>query len=199
MVGVLCATKGEKGTDRLGRGLTMNQMAAERAAEFKVAAKILKLSYVQFYNYPDGGLDKAPFKLLVAKLKQQIETLQPKIILTFGPEGVTGHRDHVAIGKAAIAASKTVKNKPQEIWLASMPRSKIKSFRAHMIKRKVHHTHYKEKVLQGVPDKQLKIIPTGKYKRTKLKAIKAHKSQFLSSLVTETFLNREYFQVIKLK
>ena len=41
-IAVVCATRGEKGTDRLGRNLTPQEMAEERAQELTAAAKLIK-------------------------------------------------------------------------------------------------------------------------------------------------------------
>ncbi len=196
-VGVICATKGEKGADRLNRNLTKKQMAVERVVELKKACRIMKVSYLDFYNYPDGQLDQADFSKLITRLKKEIEKFQPKIVLTFGPEGVSGHRDHIAIGKATLDACKQARMKPEQIWLASMPRSLIKEFNEHLNKRKVHHSHFDKKSLKGVADNKLLVIPTGKYKGAKLKAIQAHKSQYVPDLVMKTFLTHEYFEVFK--
>ena len=195
---VICATKGEKGADRLNRNLTKKQMATERVAELKKAAKIIKLSNLEFFNYPDGGLDQADFKILVTKIIAKINRYRPEIILTFGKEGVSGHRDHIVIGNATEIAAHASAHKPKEIWLASMPRSKMKEFNAHLAIRKVHHSHFSKQTLKGVPDAELKAMNIDKYKNIKEKAIKAHKSQYLPNLIMGTFMSHEYFKVLKI-
>src|SRR3989344_8539209 len=138
-VKIVCATKGEKGADRLNRQFTEDQMAQIRASELENACGILGCSCAKFFNYPDGGLDQVNFDQLTADLKLAIEQLQPEIILTFGKEGISGHKDHVVIGQAAIEAAKNSRHKVREIWLASIPASVIKEFNEHLRSRKVHH------------------------------------------------------------
>jgi LmbE family N-acetylglucosaminyl deacetylase len=198
-VAVVCATKGEKGADRLGRNLTKKQMAQERVAELKRATKLIKVSKLDFFNYPDGGLDQIDFMELTRKLIKKIDQYKPQIILTFGNEGISGHRDHIVIGRAAIIAANAAIHKPKEIWLASMPRSKIKEFNEHLNKRKVHLTHFHPTILKGVPDSQLKVINISKYSKTKMKAIQTHKSQYLPGLIMDNFLKNEYFETVRLK
>jgi len=194
---VVCATRGEKGTDRLGRNLTPEEIAKERAQELENAAKIIKIQKIDFLNYPDGELDEANFDELAQKLVAKINEYQPELILTFGHEGISGHRDHIAISKAAIEAAKQSKI-PKEIWLGSVPASHIESFNEHLAGRKVHHSHFKEQTLKGVPDDQLMKIDIAQYADLKRQAIEQHKSQYMPGFVLDIFQKHEYYEVIKL-
>ncbi|MEJ0021583.1 MAG: PIG-L family deacetylase [Candidatus Doudnabacteria bacterium] len=193
---VICATKGEKGADRLKRKLSMAQMAKLRQLEGKKAAKIIKLSKLEFFNYPDGGLDRVDFLKLTARLAEKIEKYRPEIILTFGKEGISGHKDHIVIGKATITAVKRSKYKPQKILLASIPASAIKVFNKHLITRKVHLSHFSPQILKGVPDNNLLKIDIRKYAKLKHMTLKAHESQFLPSFALAALQKQECFEVI---
>ncbi len=198
IVGVVCATRGEKGADRLNRELTEDQMADIRTKELHAACKIIGCSCVKFGHYPDGGLDKIDFEKLVADIVSEIEKYKPEIVLTFGPEGISGHKDHMVIGLAATAASKQAAHKIKELWLASIPASVIGRFNEHLNQRRVHHAHFHESELQGVPDNRLLKIDIRKYSQAKHDALKAHESQYLPHLTFDLFLETEYFEVIKL-
>jgi LmbE family N-acetylglucosaminyl deacetylase len=143
-VGVICVTRGEKGEDRLKRNLSEEQMAEIRLQELSKACSILKCKCTEHFDHPDGGLDQVNFDDLVKELKTKIEEHQPKIILTFGPEGISGHRDHMIVGKAALIAADQANPKPREAWLMSMPASAIDIFNEHQAKRRVHHSHYEK-------------------------------------------------------
>jgi LmbE family N-acetylglucosaminyl deacetylase len=195
---VVCATKGEKGADRLNRNLSEDQMAKMRVKELKKACSILRCRCANYFKYPDGGLDKINFPKLVDELVDRIDHYKPEVILTFGPEGVSGHRDHIVIGKAATEAADKSKHKVREIWLASIPASEIGRFNDHMSTRRVHHTHYEYQHLKGVPDEQLLKINIEKYADQKHEALKAHQSQYLPHFYLEVFQKYECFEVIKL-
>jgi N-acetylglucosamine malate deacetylase 2 len=197
-VAVICATRGEKGADRLNRDLTPLQMAKIRTAELLGACNILHCECKKFFNHPDGALDKDNFDQLVTELTEEINSYQPKIILTFGSEGISGHRDHITIGRAAIAASKQAHPQPAEIWLASIPASKAVDFNHHMNQRKIHHLHFIKDHLRGVSDEKLTRIDVSKYKDTKIEALKAHQSQYVPHLTWPDFLEEECFEIIKL-
>lgn len=196
-IGIICATRGEKGADRLNRGLTEEQIGQMRTKELHDACNILGCHCTDFFNYPDGGLHQADFNKLVSDLIPAIERCQPEVIITFGAEGVTGHKDHIVMGKAATEAAGQAKHRAKEIWLASIPCSLIKSFNQHLLDRKVHHGHFHDEELKGVDDHKLLKIDISKYAAQKHEAIKAHTSQYLPHFVTDLFLSAEYFEVIK--
>ncbi len=191
-------THGEKGADRLERNLSPEQMGKIRTNEMQTACEILGCKCVDFYNYHDGGLDQISLEELTQKLIPQIEQYSPQIILTFGQEGISGHRDHIMIGEAVLAAARQAHPRPKEVWLASIAASEIKAFNQHLNERKVHRSHFQESELQGVPDEQLLKIDIKKYAAQKLEALKAHQSQYLPHLVWPTLLKYECFEVVKL-
>lgn len=53
---------------------------------------------------PDGRLADLPFEALVEPVAEFLDSERPDVVLTFGPDGLTGHPDHVAIGRATDAA-----------------------------------------------------------------------------------------------
>lgn len=195
---IVCATKGEKGTDRLNRDLSMEQMGQIRAEELKKSCSMIHCDCVELFDYPDGELDTMNFDKLANDIKSKIEYYTPEIILTFGLEGISGHRDHIIIGKASLKAAQESIHRPREIWLASIPGSIISQFNEHLQQRKVHHAHFQEKELQGVPDEKLLKVDIHKFSQTKQETLKVHESQYLPHLTFDIFLENECFEVIKL-
>lgn len=201
-LGIVCATGGEKGDSRLKKKLTKTQLAKVRCDELRAAAKILRADFVKFLNYDDGGLDKINFEKLAGQLSRLIDHYQPKLILTFGREGISGHKDHITIGQAAVAATKKSKHKVSEIWRASLPASVMKTFNKYLLKIRVHHAHFHPHLLKGVPDKRLQKVDIRKFRAKKLQALYCHKSQGLPPWmvhnfpkVRDHFLSYECFEV----
>ena len=72
-----------------------------REAELIAAAKSIGLDEVSILDgYPDGGVADEPFDRLVAEIAAWLADRRPQAVITFGPHGVTGHPDHVAVGSA---------------------------------------------------------------------------------------------------
>jgi LmbE family N-acetylglucosaminyl deacetylase len=58
----------------------------------------------EWLRYPDGGVADVPFGELVDRIGGIFAQERPDAVLTFGPDGVTGHLDHIAVGDAATEA-----------------------------------------------------------------------------------------------
>ena len=58
----------------------------------------------RWLGYPDGEVDRVPFDELVEAVVAVLEEEQPTVVFTFGPDGIFGHPDHIAIGAATDAA-----------------------------------------------------------------------------------------------
>lgn len=101
-VDLVCATKGEKGTrvdvpDNVSTGTV-------REAELKKAASIIGIRDIYFLEYMDGEVEKANKFEIKDKILIIMRKLDPEVVITFGPDGITGHPDHIAVGKAATRA-----------------------------------------------------------------------------------------------
>lgn len=57
-----------------------------------------------FLRYPDGGLGDVSFDELVDRIAGILRDESPDVVITFGPEGVTGHIDHITVGRATTEA-----------------------------------------------------------------------------------------------
>jgi len=89
---LLCATRGEAGIS----GANPSEAGEVREHELRRAAEHLGIE-VYFLGYPDGELVNTNPAMLLETISCWIDLVQPQVILTFGPEGVSGHPDHVTI------------------------------------------------------------------------------------------------------
>jgi len=55
-------------------------------------------------RYPDHGVADQPFEEVVERIAAILREERPDVVVTFGPDGVTGHPDHVTVGAAASEA-----------------------------------------------------------------------------------------------
>ena len=112
---LLCATRGEWGPisdDALADYETLGQV---RERELRAACDVLGISWLRFLDLEDacvtaiiGTEEEAT---VLEKIVRAIRELQPQTIITFGPDGLYGHEDHIAIGhlttKARVLAANT--------------------------------------------------------------------------------------------
>jgi len=98
-VQLIYTTSGDAGGDRTDQGLSGAALAAERENEMRASADVLEVSAQPlFLRYPDGFVYENWDKV-VENVQAIIEKTQPKVVITFGPDGYYGHADHLAIGQ----------------------------------------------------------------------------------------------------
>ena len=96
---LVIATDGAKGIRDYAHIPAGPQLAAVRMKEATCAANALGVDKLHLLGLPDGGL--ASFDVLGklrTDLKAIIDSVKPVAIITFGPEGGTGHPDHRLVG-----------------------------------------------------------------------------------------------------
>jgi len=75
-----------------------------RRREMCTAMAAVGVDDVHFLGWPDGGLDQVPTSSIAGRIGGIIADVGPDLIVTFGPDGITGHPDHVATHHATTAA-----------------------------------------------------------------------------------------------
>src|SRR5512132_3248333 len=96
---LVIATDGSQGIRDFAHIPAGPELAAARSREAQCAADRLGFRKLHILGLPDGGL--ASFETLGrlrTGLTALIDSLKPAAILTFGPEGGTGHPDHRLVG-----------------------------------------------------------------------------------------------------
>jgi LmbE family N-acetylglucosaminyl deacetylase len=96
---LVIATDGSQGVTDFARIPAGAALAAARTKEATCAANRLGVKQLHIIGLPDGGL--ASFEVLGdlrKRLVAIIDSVKPAAILTFGPEGGTGHPDHRLVG-----------------------------------------------------------------------------------------------------
>ena len=75
-----------------------------REDELRRSVAVLGVRVVRMLDYAEGELDREDFDHLVGRIVEPIRMHRPQVILTFGPDGVTGDGDHVVVSRAVTAA-----------------------------------------------------------------------------------------------
>ena len=97
------ATRGEGG----GTG-DPDVLAEIRERELRAAMACLCVRDVRFLGYVDGGCADADAEQAICSIIALIKDVDPDIIVTFGPDGMTGHPDHIAVSGWVTAAAAAV-------------------------------------------------------------------------------------------
>ncbi len=112
---IVLATSGEAGRIADPSLATREQLGPVREAEDLASWHALGLKPdVRFLRHPDGALARIPRAELAGALVRILQEVAPEVVVTFGPDGITGHPDHVSIGAAATDAFTAVRENASE-------------------------------------------------------------------------------------
>ncbi len=103
-VRVVSLTKGEAGQIRDASAATRATLRGVRETELQAAGDALGLIETRCLDYPDGGLSSIDSQVLLELASELITEIDPDVVITFGPDGFSGHTDHMAVGAAVTAA-----------------------------------------------------------------------------------------------
>jgi len=101
----LALTRGGKSGALLKVGLPEEREPMVREQEFRTAAAILDLDWAMTWEYPDGGLAGVPAAELKPRIVAAITEAGADAVITYGPDGITGHPDHIAGSRLVAAAA----------------------------------------------------------------------------------------------
>lgn len=97
------ATLGELGTPDPQRWPPA-RLARARRAELRASLAVLGVTEHHVLDLPDGRCADQPFDPVVDRLVAIIDAVRPDTIVTFGPDGFTGHGDHQTVSAWTTAA-----------------------------------------------------------------------------------------------
>lgn len=101
---VLCATFGEAGRRGEFASVSRRDCAALRRCELEAACAVLGLPPPLFLGCADQALARNCWKTATDEVVRTIGRLRPDVVLTFGPDGASGHTDYVALSHIVTAA-----------------------------------------------------------------------------------------------
>ena len=100
-VWVFSFTCGEAGSCGSPPICTPEELGSVRREELRCSCRKLGLEEPIILDYRDGNLAAYPEQAAVEMLEDVIYRLQPQIMITWPPDGLSGHADHIAASKWA--------------------------------------------------------------------------------------------------
>ena len=95
---------GGKNRDVKDGAVNWRNLDTVREDELRRSVSLLGVRVVRMLDYAEGDLDRVDFDQLVGRIVEPIRMHRPEVILSFGPDGVTGDTDHVVLARAVAAA-----------------------------------------------------------------------------------------------
>jgi LmbE family N-acetylglucosaminyl deacetylase len=200
-VWVLCATRGEQGIPKI----RPEDAGEVRQAELECACRALGIEPPCFLDYQDGTLSQVNEERAIEQLVRSIRELRPQALLTWPPDGVSGHPDHVTVsrwtGKAFQRASDPAAY-PNHQGAGLLPHATGALY--HMVVPHSLADALKMNHLHTIPDEAVTLtVDVSAVWDTKIAAIRCHRSQMSNSPILDApekqqrlFLGMEHFQLV---
>ena len=169
-VQVLTATRGGAGSCGAPPLCTAEKLPVVRERELCCACAALGIECPILLDYQDGCLADADPETIVAEILSVVTDVRPQVMLTFGPDGLSGHPDHIAIGQfAAEAYRRTVD--VSALYTLAVPQSLADTLGMSQI--------------HALPDEAITLaVDVSETWEAKMKAIQCHATQLSSSFIT---------------
>jgi LmbE family N-acetylglucosaminyl deacetylase len=199
-VWVLCATRGEAGIRDMGP----EETGRLREAELQCACRALGTEPPRFLDYRDGTLGQVDEEEAVEHVTAIVRELRPQVLLTWPPDGMSGHPDHIAVSRWAAeafqrAADPTAyaEQQAEGLWPHASP-AVYHIVMPHSLAQALGMIH-----LHTVPDEAVTlVVDVAEVWAAKMAAIRCHRSQRGSSPILSApeekqrlFLGTEYFRL----
>ena len=111
---VVCvtATRGERGTDD-PENWPPDRLAPVRERELARSMEILGVAEHRWLGHCDGEVASVSDEVGVAQIAEIIAAVRPDTVVTFGPDGMTGHSDHITVGRWSTIAALQAEHRPR--------------------------------------------------------------------------------------
>lgn len=183
-VTVACATRGEAGEPAEGSGIAVADPPAVREAELRAAADFLGVRRVELFDWADSGMDGEPgsgtlcaasIDEVTAAIVSLIDEIEPTVILTL--DASDGHRDHVHIRDATLAAVDRAAWRTPRAYLHCLPQALMRQW-AEIIRADAPESAYLAVRELGTPPEDVTtVIDTTDLLDRRNQAIALHRSQ----------------------
>ncbi len=191
-VHLLTATRGEAGSCGDPPLCTPDELPALREQELRCACAALGIEPPCLLDYHDGGLADVDEDEAVEQVLAAIGELRPQVLLTWPPDGLSGHPDHVAVSRWTALAFH------QAATLgAEAPAALYHLAVAHSVAQALGLVH-----LHAIPDEDVTLtVDVADVWAQKVAAIQCHRTQAGESPILQApearqrlFLGREHFR-----
>jgi LmbE family N-acetylglucosaminyl deacetylase len=187
-VHLITATLGEAGQIANPELEFAQPISVVREQELRCACRHYGIKELHLLGYVDGQTTVAPQREAVYKIVKLLRQIKPQVVITFGPDGVYGHYDHLAVHRWATAAVKLAAE--NECWDDAGPVHQVAKFYYRALPQQqveqLTESMGRDYVsMDGIPfpfvgypiEQITTIIDVSQHTITKLKGIRCHASQ----------------------
>ena len=182
---VVFATSGDAGRiadDALATRETLGRVREREAAS---AYRVLGVNAdLRFLRYRDGHVAEAPLDELMTSFADELVAFRPEVVVTFGPDGVTGHDDHVTVGRAGSGAFRRARERlgdagPRRLLHVALADGDLERLGLEFRRRGLEPPDPTEPFQpRGIPDERIGVrVDCSPVVKRKLDALREHRTQ----------------------
>lgn len=194
---LVCATRGEEGTLGDPPICSREELGKVREQELACARQVLGIKEVRLLDYRDSTLEQQRAVEIEEKIVRAMREFKPQVVLTFPPDGVTGHPDHITMHRCTASAFQHAGNGaffphhrdeglapylPAKLYFAALTSEKVRAFGLEL---RAHDEHITT------------VIDVSGFLETKMRAVRCHRTQLdfpdLTPEQARQLLSEEYF------
>jgi LmbE family N-acetylglucosaminyl deacetylase len=139
---LIVATRGEEGEILVPGLATRENLGEVREGELRAAMKIVGIDDIHFLGYRDSGMPDTPPNLdprafvnqdvdvVASRIADIIAAFRPTIILTYGPDGIYAHPDHIMVNTVAwpavLKAGEDGRWKTPNLYFSAAPKERMR-------------------------------------------------------------------------
>lgn len=166
-VEVLTFTHGEAGSCGDPPLCAPEELPAVRERELRAACAALGIQPPHLLDYADGHLQEWERDTMVAHILALVNEIRPQVLLSFGPDGLSGHPDHIAVGEWTAESFRRVEE-IAALYTLAVPRSLAERLDMRQVR--------------AVPDETIALtVDVSSVWEAKRAAMRAHATQISSS------------------
>ena len=220
-ISLVCATHGEWGSISDPALASRENLAEVREDELRRACRVLGVNSLRFLDCPDSGVNYTHWPEVEEKIVRHIRELRPDVIVTFGPDGLYGHPDHIAVSMLTTAAFKSAgeagcfteqveqglqPHQAGKLYYAQFPKTLVAEMLAALsLDNDVAQLWGFDADLFGVPEELITTrVDVSDEVLTKLRALRCHRTQlaadniftFIDEDTARRFLSQEYYRLV---
>ena len=183
---VLTFTRGQAGSCGEPPLCTPQELPVVRESELRSACATLGIEPPHLLDYADGHLQEADPETMIAHIMTVVNEIKPQVLLSFGPDGLSGHPDYIAVGQWAVEAFRHAES-VAALYTVAVPQSLAQKLHMHLV--------------HSVPDEAIALtVDISSVWESKLTAMRCHATQISSTPMMSSpaerqrlFFGREYF------
>lgn len=178
-VHLVTATRGEAGSCGDPPLCLPEELAFWRGKELACACLALGVEAPIVLDYADGHLVEAEPERIVEQIVGEIRALRPQAMISFGPDGLSGHPDHVTLGRLTMEAFLQAGERnayPEQLDRGLTPHAPGRLYQIAVPRSLAERLGMKQ--VHPVPDEEITLtVDVGPVWEKKLAAIRCHATQ----------------------